>query len=191
MSDYIEEGDLVSIRSRKGWIEAVVVSVRGKRTGGSEIKLNSSIGDLNFQSKDGTYDPRIITFVRKGDTDLTQIHQDERSQREDERSDKQEDAAEIGRQALEKLKLNHGDVVIIDYTNGSHVETVNGVNWKTGKVGLLRKKHRTQEEEMALAVSFANMNRLTGRNLRPPLERDTRWVPANLVSRIVRRFAGT
>lgn len=186
--DAIQVGDLVSARTAKGTLEVTVVSVRPMRTGNSEVQFTTKDGkDLKFTAKGGTYsaNSRVLTLVRrqggKAVKELSQGH----SEREQARQESKEDFVELGRKALETFDPRPGDQVTIEYRGGTRkVETVNGVNWKTGKVGITKPMRTSPEERARLQLVFWQLNQLTGRDVRPPLERDTRWIPAHQIVRI-------
>lgn len=184
------EGDIVEVRTRKGWVEATVVEVVRKRTGSVEIRLSSSIGDLRLPAKSDSYasNAAIIRYKGKKDPAALQEDQQSHSDRQNERDEAKADSVEAGQKGLEEFDPRPGDKILIGYSNGAKVETVNGVNWKTGKVGVVKPKRRTPEEEKELIQSFLLFNRLSGRNVRPPLERDTRWISGRHIVRVVERF---
>lgn len=188
----VQVGDRVEVRSRSGWLEARIVTVLPKRGGKVDLSFSTAEGrDLKWTAPNGYYKflTRDLRYLGPGNADPGQDEEMSRAlDRKEHREEVKEDLVQKGRDALEKWDLKPGDRVIIHYTNGDLPETVNGVNWNTGKVGIVRQKRRTPEEEQELRDSFALMNHLTGRNIRPPLERDTRWIPAQLVDRILERF---
>jgi len=188
---YFHEGDSVEVQTRKGWIPATIVSVTTKRTGNAELLLSSSAGDLRFPAKGSRYDAnaKVIRYVGKADKAKTEKEKAELLDRRQDRMDAKDDAAEPGRKKLEELNLKPGDKVRIQYKDGPvREETVNGVNFKTGKVGVVKEKFRSREEEDRLRWVFWTMNQNTGRNVRPPLERDTRWIPAHQIIEVSERL---
>lgn len=191
--EVIRIGDKVQILTRKGWVSATVLMARQKRTGGFDLQFSSEAGDLKFPAKSLYYadssNARILKYVGKVDSAQAEKERDELALRNMERADAKEDFAEQGREALQKFDPRPGDRILISYRGGiKEEETVNGVNWKTGKVGVLKEKRRSPEEEARLVLVFQELNRLSGRNLRAPLERDTRWIPAHQIVRVVERF---
>jgi hypothetical protein len=188
---YFREGDSVEAQTRKGWIPATIVSVSVKRTGNAELLLSSSVGDLRFPAKGSRYDAnaKVIRYVGKADKAKVEKEKAEHLDRSQERSDAKNNQAEPGRKKLEELNLKPGDKVEIEYAGGQvREETVNGVNFKTGKVGIVKEKVRTQDEETRLRWVFWKLNQESGRNIRPPLERDTRWIPAHQIIRVTERL---
>lgn len=186
---YIEEGDEVKVLSRKGWAKATVVSARRKRTGAVDLVFTSSVGDLKFTAKSDLYadNARMIEYVGKASPDKALKEREESLGRQMEREEAKEDFADLGRKALEKFDPKPGDKVLIAYSNGPKIlETVNGINWNTGKVGVVKQKARSKQEEDALALAFWQFNQMSGRNLRAPKERDTRWIPAQQIVRVDR-----
>jgi hypothetical protein len=194
--DYIQVGDLVSARSSKGTMDVTVVSVRPMRTGNYEVRLTTKEGrDFKFTAKGGTYssNARVLTLIRRQNAgavkDLSKGH----AEREQARQESKEDFADLGRKAIDTFDPKPGDTVTIEYRGGGRqLEIVNGVNWKTGKVGIVKGTRMSREERYQMEVAFWHLNQLSGANVRPPLERDTRWIPAHQIVHIekMRKPAG-
>lgn len=186
--DYIQVGDLVEAKASRGPVEVTVVAVRPMRTGKTEVQLTTKDGkDFTFKADGSTYtqNSRVLKLIRRQGAAAAQEVSQERFEREMGRSEAKEDFAEMGRKALETFDPMPGDKVTIEYRGGPmRVEIVNGVNWKTGKVGVVKETRMSPAERQQLEVSFWLMNQMSGRNIRPPLERDTRWIPAHQIVRI-------
>ena len=182
--EIIEAGDEVEVLSRKGWVKATVASRFIKRTGSVDLVLTSSVGDLKFTAKSMYYESnaKILRFLGKASPDKALKEREEALGRQLERDEAKENFADLGRKALEKFDPKPGDKVLIAYSNGPKIlETVNGVNWDTGKVGVVKKKVRPQEQSDLDLLLWAM--RLRGR---APVERDTRWIPAHQIVRVER-----
>lgn len=183
--DTIRLGDLVMVKTSRGEVEATVVHARPMRTGNLELRFTTVDGrDLKFTAKATTYsgNARVLRLIRRqGAADVAELSQGA-AERQQNREEAREDFADKGRAALKKFDPRPGDTVTIEYRGGiRRMETVNGVNWKTGKVGVVKETHRTPAEQEQMRLMFWIMNRETGSNVRPPQERDTRWIPAQQI----------
>lgn len=181
--EYITEGDIVKLRTRKGWTEGVVTFVRIKRNGGAEVKVTAEGADYKWDSKVQTYDPKIMTFVRSGGPNALREMEESRA-REEARAGRKDDIAEKGRKALDEYKLEPGDKVRIRYTDGIQTETVVDTNYETGKVGIKKYRGLTNSEDKTYLSDLWFMYR------KKPV-RDTRWIHAQHVIAVVERFADT
>jgi hypothetical protein len=181
--DLIQVGDLVELRtSRGGIIEATVVEARGMRTGNVDVRMTTADGkDYKFRAKGPYYrdNARVMKLIRRQSGKAVEQARLENRERRDERRENKEDFAELGRKALDTFDPKPGDLVTIEYA-------VNGVNWKTGKVGIMKPVRMTPEEKARMELAFWQLNQMTGQNVRPPSERDTRWIPAQQIVRIER-----
>lgn len=185
---YITPGDRCDLQvKRRGWIEATVVSVRPMRTGRVEVKLVAEGGGDYTLNTDPKYGGNAIRYLGPGGPGVEGVFQGHQ-ERDDHRASLKSDRAAVGVSALEKLALNPGDQVRVEYLGGvRRVETVVGVNYKTGKVGIEKETRTTPAERDRLEVAFYHMNQVAGTNVKPPRERDTRWIPANQVVGVVSR----
>jgi hypothetical protein len=94
-----------------------------------------------------------------------------------------DEVADLGRKALEKLDLQPGDKVRIQYTDGIWDETVIDTDPKTGKVGIKRyKAHTWSDPEFLKDLWFIVQNKTV---------RNTRWIFAQNIVAVVERFAET
>lgn len=184
---YITPNDLCELRTkRKGWVKATVVSVRPLRTGRVEVKFVADEGgDYSFTT-DPRYASESIRYLGPGlaSPEVIQGHQE----RDDHRDSLKSARAGVGSGALDKWNPNPGDKVTIEYRGGiQRTEVVTGVNYKTGKVGVAKETRTTPGEQDRLEVAFHYMNQVTGTNVKPPRERDTRWIPANQIVGVTRK----
>lgn len=183
--DAIKFGDLVKVRTSKGEVEATVVGTRPLRNGNTEVRFTTAEGrDLKFTASGWTYagNARVLKLVRRqGAADVAEISSGA-AVRQQGREEAHEDFVEKGRAALDQFDPRPGDEVTIEYRGGLRKrEIVNGVNWKTGKVGVVKETRMSPEERERMEMAFWQMNQATGYNVRPPTERDTRWIPAHQI----------
>lgn len=184
---FIEAGDEVEVLSRKGWVKALVASARPKRTGAVDLVFTSSVGDLKFTAKSSLYsaNAKFIKYLGKAAPGKAKQEAQDALDRQLQRDEAKEDFVDLGRKALEKFDPKPGDKVLIAYSNGPRIlETVNGVNWKTGKVGVLKKQKRLPPKEQSDLDLLLWAMRM--QSTRAPAERDTRWIPAHQIVRIDR-----
>ena len=188
--DAIMFGDRVRVRTSKGEVEATVVETRPLRSGNTEVRFTAAGGrDLKFTASGWTYATNALTLKlvsRQGAAEVAEISSGA-AERKKERDEAREDFVEKGRAALDQFDPRPGDQVTIEYRGGLRKrETVNGVNWKTGKVGVVKETRMSPEERERMEAAFWQMNQATGYNVRPPAERDTRWIPAHQIVAVER-----
>ena len=186
----IKIGDLVKLNTRKGWVEGTIVSVRPMRTGNLEIHATSTIGDLKFTSKGWSYanNAKVMELIGRKGYEGAKEELEEFLKRDTERADRRENFAEKGRKSLDELNLQPGDTILIAYSNGPKIEeTVVKVNYSTGKVGVIKATRMSPEERRRLKDVFEYMNDQTGTHVRPPLEREVRWIPGSQIVSVVER----
>lgn len=182
--EHIQVGDNVLLTTRKGQVPGTVLVARYMRSGKTEIKVSTAVGEFTWNSPDGKYDPRLIAFVGKADAAKTRKLQDEKYEKDQAQDDKKFETAKSGADILHKLDLKIGDLITINYTDVTKQETVMGTNYQTGKVGIKRYKGRPDQD----ADFWAEINFLLGgRSRRGP--REIRWIHAKHIGKIVERFA--
>lgn len=190
----IEIGHRVELNTRKkGWVPGTVVglrALRGRGAGNYEVSITvDGGGDYTANVSYGRYEAKgFIRFVGVADTEAVRVAALERQQREENRERVKSERANVGVEALEKWKLREGDQVTIEYRGGiCRNETVTGVNYATGKVGVSIPTNMSVEERERMEVAFYVLNEAAGTNVRVPTERDCRWIPANQVVGVVSR----
>lgn len=187
----IEVADAVEINVRKlGWIPATVADVRHMRGGRVEVKLVAQGGGDYTMPTDPFYNPasKALRYVGKNtDPDATtEIH--DRMVRDGDRAEAKHTAVASASEVLTTLNLVPGDRVTIEYSGGeTRTETVSGVNYATGKVGIATGNGTTAAEKERLEAAYHLLNRDSGRNFKPPTKRDQRWLPVSMVKAVVSR----
>lgn len=185
---------VVTVQSRHGAVDAVVVQIRSYRKGRNAGQTEYTLAPLNFKrsgKKNGkpfylTCHERWVgpcknTYSKKQIEEAVQAQRNVRERRaESERveNDRQWDAM----RELEKKvgMLRPGDEVLIGYSNGSCWEEVAQV--KPGKVGILRHDvERIRAANLRNAAAAYQVEQLTGHKCRRGQHREVRWLPATLI----------
>ena len=186
-----QEGDVVQVKTRKGPLDGYVVSAihnyRARRFP-YEVKVTTDDGqDFTWKAETNRYDaPRNArVLVYKGRTRKTKPLQKSK-ERQENRQKKKLERADEGVASLESWKLHPGDVILYRYRDMRKQETVAGVNYRMGKVGVhkfsdeergRRQTDRDRQEFLDEVYGMGKKKRNT----------DIRWLPATGIVEVVSR----
>ena len=191
--DEMQVGDRIELNTRRnGWVEATIAEVnhnyRARKYPYTIRSVTDDGQDYHGKRSNIRYDdPANARGMRyKGRSKTKKVIQDSLTRRDD-RDQRKQDRADAGHASLESWKLQPGDVISYQYRNGTKRETVAGVNYRTGKVGIER--HSAPEKARRLEERDRNelVNELMGGNRRRTRNTDVRWLPATGIVQVVSR----
>jgi hypothetical protein len=94
--------------------------------------------------------------------------------------DRKEEIASRRRDALGKFKVEVGDHVLVNYTDGQKWEKVGAVNERTGKIGIVKREAEAWNKSIS-SPGFIGAFDGMFRRVPPKRVRELRWITASVV----------
>lgn len=173
---YLEVGHKIKAQSsRKGEVTGTITSI--DKAGKGVMYVSVTLSD------DTPWRWKVRSLEYGGDSPFTFVEQHDTKEKAlvEQHDTKVQERA--GYEMLRKLDLQPGDEVLIEYSNMTRTETVMGVNFKTGKVGI--KRYTSAYGASPDDDFMRELNELLGYKRKAP--RDTRWLPATIIKKVMSR----
>ena len=183
--EFIEVGDKVVAKTRKGTKNLIVAGIRYAGRGKFAYVLTLAEPERpevvwTWKVMSNRYDAnsQFVSFAGRASTSKLKEHQDTLSENIRKRDEADYEHKDAGRKALDELKLQKGDRIAIRGPGYNWDALVGAVNYATGKVGIVR-SDRDQRDRLQQLIYLTQ-----GRTTRM---REFRWIPAQHVVKIVER----